>query len=250
MYVEHLEEQPVDEKIRVLGTIGRLLSYPDEHYVQLAELLFVMIQSELPEAAKGICKFGQFVESCSTDELEEAYTRTFDVNPSCALEVGWHLFGEDYVRGQFLVRMRGELAKYEIPESSELPDHLTHVLTVIALMHADEAVRFVHSCVFPALHKMQRSLDENDSPYRHLIRCLVLVLEQHHGLSEPWDEQDEEPVRNTGAFPGQNGPRPPGMADPLRAYPMPNAACGSPMDFVPVEMVDVTSAKASEGRKQ
>jgi len=39
---------------------------------------------------------------------------TFDINPACALEVGWHLFGEDYMRGQFLVRMREELSKYEI----------------------------------------------------------------------------------------------------------------------------------------
>ena len=103
------------------------------------ELLYLIVQAELPEAAQGISEFGQFVEQCGEFELEEAYTRTFDVNPACALEIGWHLFGEDYMRGQFLVRMRGELAKYGIPESSELPDHLTHVLAVIAAMPDDEA---------------------------------------------------------------------------------------------------------------
>ncbi len=230
------EEQPVPEKVRSLGTISRLLSYPDNHYVQLVELLYLIVQTELPEAAKGVSVFGQFVEQCGEFELEEAYTRTFDVNPACALEIGWHLFGEDYMRGQFLVRMRGELAKHEIPESSELPDHLTHVLAVLAAMADDEARRLSHACVFPALHKMQASLDKNESPYRHLIRCLLLVLEHYYGASEPWGDNDERLLRNGDEFPGQNGPRPPGMADPLRSYPLPAPSGGGNVEFVPLKM--------------
>ncbi|MDC0935663.1 molecular chaperone TorD family protein, partial [Pirellulales bacterium] len=135
-------DEPVSEQARSFGTISRLLSYPDNHYMQLVELLYLIVQNELPEAALEISKFGQFVEQCGEYELEEAYTRTFDVNPSCALEIGWHLFGEDYMRGQFLVRMRAELAKYEIPESRELPDHLAHVLAVLAEMPKDDAHQF------------------------------------------------------------------------------------------------------------
>ncbi len=229
------EEEPVSEKARILGTISRLLSYPDEHYDQLVELLYLIVQGELPDAAKGISEFGQFVEQCEGHELEETYTRTFDVNPSCALEIGWHLFGEDYMRGQFLVRMRGELAKYEIPESTELPDHLAHVLAVIAAMPDDEASQFSHACVFPALHKMQTSLDKNESPYRHLVRCLLDVLEQQYGPSKPWGENDGKMLSNTDAFPGQNGPRQPGSDDPLRSYPMPTSNCGQ-VEIVPLQL--------------
>ncbi len=229
-------EEPVSEKVRSLGTLSRLLNYPDNHYMQLVELLYLIVQNQLPEAAKGISEFGQFVEQCGEYELEEAYTRTFDVNPSCALEIGWHLFGEDYMRGQFLVRMRGELAKYEIPESSELPDHLAHVLAVLAAMPEEEAHQFSHACVFPAIYKMQAALDKNGSPYRHLICCLVLVLERHYGVGKPWGENDDKILQNTDAFPGQNGPRPPGKDDPLRSYPMPEAACGNHVEFVPFQM--------------
>ena len=229
-------EEPVSEIVRSLGTISRLLSYPDEHYVPLVELLYLLVQNDLPDTAKGISEFGQFIEQCGEHELEEAYTRTFDVNPSCALEIGWHLFGEDYMRGQFLVRMRGELAKYEITETGELPDHLTHVLPVLAMMPADEAHQFSHACVFPALHKMQTSLDKNQSPYRHLIRCLLQVLEQEYGISEPWGENEDKNLQNTAAFPGQNGPRPPGGSDPLRSYPLPGSNCGSNVELVPLQM--------------
>ena len=240
-------EEPVSERARSFGTISRLLSYPDKHYMQLVELLYLIVQNELPEAAQGISEFGQFVEQCEEYELEEAYTRTFDVNPSCALEIGWHLFGEDYMRGQFLVRMRAELAKYEIPESSELPDHLAHVLAVLAAMPDDDSQQFSHACVFPAIYKMQTALDKNGSPYRHLIRCLVQVLEQHYGTSEPWGENDEKMLRNTDSFPGQNGPRPPGMDDPLRSYPMPGSSCGDDVKLVPLRMQYELPASASVG---
>ena len=228
--------QPVSEKERSLAALSRLLSYPDDHYVQLAELLYLLVQNELPEAAREISAFGQFVEQCAEHELEEAYTRTFDVNPSCALEIGWHLFGEDYMRGQFLVRMRGELCRYDIPESSDLPDHLAHVLSVLAAMPEDRGHRFAHACVFPAIYKMRAALDKNGSPFGHLIRCLTLILEQQFGVSQPWDENDEKLLRNSAHFPGQNGPRPPGMDDPLRSFPMPAASCASDVKVVPLQM--------------
>ena len=68
--------------------------------------------SDVPEAAKEISAFGAFIEQHDLWEVEEAFTQTFDVNPACALDIGWHLFGEEYARGMFLVRMREELRKH------------------------------------------------------------------------------------------------------------------------------------------
>ncbi len=244
------EEQPVSEQVRSLGTLSRLLSYPDnQHYMQLVEMLYLIVQSPLPEAAKGVSEFGQFVEQCDEYELEETYTRTFDVNPSCALEIGWHLFGEDYMRGQFLVRMREELRKYEIAESGELPDHLTHALPVLASMPEEEAQQLAHACVFPALYKMQEALEKCESPYRHLIHCLVLLLETYFGESEPWGDNDDKLLANGKDFPGQNGPRPPGMNDPLRSYPMPGQSCGDNVELVPLQMQYQTPGQTEEGSK-
>ena len=103
--------------------------------------MYVILQGEIPEAAKAAADFGAFAEQHELWEVEEAFTRTFDVNPTCALEVGWHLFGEEYARGMFLVRMREELRKYSLPESAELPDHIAHVLAVVAAMPDDEAAQ-------------------------------------------------------------------------------------------------------------
>lgn len=228
-------EQPESARVRALATLGRLFSYPDEHYAARVELLYVIMQGRDAAAARGLSEFGQFVESCTPYDLEEAYTRTFDVNPTCALEVGWHLFGEDYIRGQFLVRMRQELARYEIEESTELPDHLAHVLAVVSAMPDDEARRFAQGCLFPALHKMQAALDRASSPFRHLVRSLIVLLEADFGASEPWGENEERLLRNAHEFPGQNGPRPPGMSDPLRSYAPPDAR-DAPVALVPLQL--------------
>jgi len=200
---------------KVLNALSNLLSYPDEHTVQTAELLYVLLMDELPQAASAASDFGSFVDQHELHEVEEAFTRTFDVNPTCALEVGWHLFGEEYARGMFLVRMREELRKYGVAESTELPDHLCHVLAVVAAMPDAEATRFVKACVQPAVEKMNAALQGKDSAYRHVVRCLVLVLAYAWGDAESTDELDRQADRLR-RFP----------SDPLRDYRPADVGCG------------------------
>jgi nitrate reductase molybdenum cofactor assembly chaperone len=196
---------------QTLDALSRLLTYPNEQTLEAAELLYVAVADELPEAAAEASAFGKFVDAHEPWEVEEAFTRTFDVNPACALEIGWHLFGEEYARGTMLVRMREELRKYGIPESSELTDHITHVLAVVAAMPADEAERFVGACVAPAVEKMRLALEGNETPYRHAINCLSAYI------CHTWDEVIMTGDDATGAE--QEVSRAAG-ADPLNSYPV------------------------------
>jgi nitrate reductase delta subunit len=224
---------------KVLQALVRLLSYPDPRTAQAAELLYVVLHDVMPQAAHDAARFGEYVEQHELWELEEAFTRTFDVNPACALEVGWHLFGEEYARGMFLVRMRQELRKYGLPESSELPDHMTHVLAVVAAMPDDEAARFVRACVQPAVEKMYQALAGQDTPYRHVVACLASVIRVCWGEAHP-------PTRVLGD---------PLHADPLRTFPVADAGCGSGcggscgeqagLDFVPLEVAVPGGSRSS-----
>jgi nitrate reductase delta subunit len=224
---------------RVCAALSRLLSYPDSHTVQNAELLYVVLQSELPEAARRIAAFGTYAEHHDLSELEEIYTSTFDINPACALEVGWHLFGEEYSRGLFLVRMREELRKFNLPESTELTDHLTHVLAVVASMSEEQAGRFVKACVQPAVEKMRLALSEKDSPYGDVIDCLAIVLRYTWG-----DPQIMQPT--------ESGGKTPFGGDLLRDYPAANvmAGClspyGEPLDLVTLDLTRPECRDSSE----
>lgn len=105
-------------------------------------------------------------------ELEELFTRTFDINPVCSLELGWHLYGETYQRGSFLVSMRETLRALEIPESTELPDHLSHALSAVGRMDEGEARAFVNQYLLPALRKMLEGFASSTNPFEHVLRAV------------------------------------------------------------------------------
>ena len=198
----------------VLDAFSRLLSYPHEGTPQAAELLYVVLRDELPDAASDLSQFGVFVEQSAGWQLEEAFTGTFDVNPACALEVGWQLFGEEYARGMFLVRMRQELRKYGLAESRELPDHISHVLAVLAAMPEEQAAKFVPACVQPAVAKMNAALAGKDTPYRHVVSCLLKVIEHKWGAGQTSAPDSVLAARSA-------------PSDPLHAFPVAAVGCGS-----------------------
>ncbi len=162
--------------------IAGLLAYPDGGFrLRLSRCRELCAD---PQAAAHLADFDAATRGLDLSGLEELYTRTFDFSPSCALEIGWHLFGEDYHRGALLVRLREELARHGIHESCELPDHLTHVLPLVDRMEPDEAARFVSACVTPAVSKLLAGLEGQQNPYECLFRCLVAILDAESGDGE------------------------------------------------------------------
>ena len=114
-------------------------------------------------------------------DLEELYTHTFDINPVCSLEVGWHLFGEDYSRGAFLVRMRELMRRVGVEETSELPDHLPQVLAVLGRIPADEASSLAREFALPAVDKTLCGLGDKNNEYRAVLDAVRSFLVRRYG---------------------------------------------------------------------
>ena len=157
----------------IYSTLAALLTYPEAGYVQR---LSVGVESAPADCRAHLELFASAVRGLPTDELQELFTRTFDLNPVCSLEMGWHLFGENYERGVLLVRVREELRRYRLPESSELPDHLTHVLRLVGQMEHERAADFVAACVLPALDKMLQAMHDKDNPFEHVLLAAKNLL--------------------------------------------------------------------------
>jgi nitrate reductase delta subunit len=170
------------ESVRALyDALAGLLVYPDAGYCQRLAACRQALAAWHPDAKLLLDRFAERVAALSAEELEELYTHTFDLNPVCSLEVGWHLFGENYSRGEFLVRMRQELRRSALPESAELPDHLTHVLAAVARMESRQADRFTVTHLLPALQKMLKGLAGKDSPYENVLEAIRCVLISPYG---------------------------------------------------------------------
>jgi nitrate reductase molybdenum cofactor assembly chaperone len=144
------------------------LEYPDQSYAAKLERAAAERSAAAPFAAAA--------RGLSTEELQELYVRTFELNPPTCLEVGWHLFGENYERGEFLVKMRQEMRRLGVPETTELPDHLTRVLPVMARMEPEEGALFSAEFLGRALEKMRAGLGDKENPYALLLDAVSLAV--------------------------------------------------------------------------
>lgn len=130
-----------------------------------------------PDDGPEVGAFFDEIERVDPEGMEELYTRTFDLNPVATLELGWHLWGEQYERGRFLADLRALQEQLGVGMSTELPDHLTVVLETLDRMDDASALE---TQIAPALEKIAKPLDEQGNPYRHLIRAVITALSTQH----------------------------------------------------------------------
>ena len=164
----------------VHDALACLLTYPGEGQsgARYAAAVDVVVRA-CPELAGSLQGFLDAISGFETGELEELYTRTFDNVADRSLEVGWQLFGENYARGALMVRFRSLMRKYEVPERTELPDHLTHVLALLGRAPAELAAAFAAIQVGQAVESMLTGCRAIDSPWVGVLEAVQGVLGMH-----------------------------------------------------------------------
>jgi nitrate reductase delta subunit len=160
--------------------LAALFNYPADGYGLNAVDDLEASDGESAEATAAFREFRAGIARLSTEELQELFTRTFDLNPMCTLEIGWQLYGEDYQRGEFLVKMRQQLREYDLPESGELPDHLSHALMLLGKLDAEEAAEFASCYLLPALDKMRSGWKENRNAFAALLESAFALLQNRY----------------------------------------------------------------------
>ena len=155
-----------------LDVIAELFEYPAAGYREHVESAAAFIARTDSASAEHVQAFADAVRGRSLSEMEELYIQTFDLNPDACLDIGWHLFGEDYARGEFLVKLRQEMRRYGVAEREELPDSLLTVLPLAARMAAPFRARFLR----PAVEKIRKAVPAESNPYAKLLAALAALL--------------------------------------------------------------------------
>jgi nitrate reductase assembly molybdenum cofactor insertion protein NarJ len=176
----------------VHDALACLLTYPGEPHGPLGQLdpteagggnrypgAVQVIARACPETTEALERFLGGIAGHAPGELEELYTRTFDNVADRSLEVGWQLFGENYARGALMVRLRELMRRHDVPEHTELPDHLTHVLALLGRAPAELAASLAANQVHQALEKMLEGLRAIDSPWTGVLEATDAVLARH-----------------------------------------------------------------------
>ncbi len=210
--------------------LAGLFDYPGIDYPGLVKRLQTLVEGRYPLAAEALDAFAQalpgqgepFSED-DLDEVQEVFTRSFDVQSVTTLGVGYVMFGDDYKRGELLVNLNREHNEAGIDCGSELPDHLPNVLRLVAVWDDSElVVEFVEEILHPALERMvaefgparmdQRnglykkhfktliaSSNERGTMFREPLTAVLQVLREVFALSD-WKppEQDNDFLRSIG----------------------------------------------------
>jgi nitrate reductase delta subunit len=129
-----------------------------------------------PPVLDALARFGRGIAEMPLTDLQECYSEVFDFGTACTLDVGWHLFGETRDRGLFLSALVEDLARAGVARSTELPDHLTHVLALVGREEPGHAETLA-SLVEPAVEAIRRALAERGSVYAPLLDAVQAALE-------------------------------------------------------------------------
>jgi len=166
----------VEKRIQsIAAALGALLEYPMEDWRFRAANAEVAA-ADCP-AAELLRPFLEEAAELSLESLQELYTRTFDLAPSCVPYLSVHLFGEESFKRAHLMSGLAEAyrrASYET--GGELPDHLSVVLQFAPALNAGEWEELKECCLRPALEKMVASLDGGANPFRRLLAAIEAML--------------------------------------------------------------------------
>lgn len=147
-----MEENPMD--LTHYENLAELFCYPKSGFREKTKTLQIFLDKAYPEAGKLLRPFNDYYTHTSFDKLEEIYSRTFDVQAITALEVGYHLFGEDYSRGELLVQLNQEHLAANNDCGVELSDYLPNILRLIPKLKDNETLlELIGFVLLPALAK-------------------------------------------------------------------------------------------------
>lgn len=165
--------------------IADLFRYPTiESVKSIQRVLDFLTEKDLVLASK----FDPFVEFHTDKQmsyLEEQYIKTFDVQATCHLDIGFVIFGDDSKRGRFLFHMKEEQELIGNYCGSDLADFLPNVLTFLSITeNKDLAEELSVSILLPALLKMNPKLVAANSIFSIPMEILIALLEMDFGNSE------------------------------------------------------------------
>jgi nitrate reductase molybdenum cofactor assembly chaperone len=140
--------------------LAALFCYPDAEFAARVREVQAFLDETCPDASKELKEFTEFASQASLVELEELYTRSFDVQAAATLDLGYVLFGDDYKRGALLVNLSGEHREAGVDCGHELPDHLPNVLQLLdAIRKPRLREELVQRIVAPALRRIIEEFD-------------------------------------------------------------------------------------------
>jgi nitrate reductase delta subunit len=163
------------EKANALAELAVAFEYPTADYIRSVLRWISTYKACFPVAAQTLQSFADAIAEYSTENLEEAYTRTFDMAPICSPYISGHIYGdENFERGTLLTALSERYNQASFSTGGELPDHLAVIMRFAPNMTEEELEELSEYCLSKPLDEMIKSLSGN--PYEHAMRAVSQLL--------------------------------------------------------------------------
>lgn len=153
-----------------------LLCHPEQNYLDVVEAL-----SEFSTSKHGVRHLRAFMSEMSglsLSEIQELYSKTFDLSPLCSPALSVHLFGvESFKRSHLMVGLLDMYAKASYASSGESADHMSTVIGFLPYASLSEQKEITSFIVLPGLKKMAEFLGTRNNPFAHLLFGTCEIVE-------------------------------------------------------------------------
>jgi nitrate reductase molybdenum cofactor assembly chaperone NarJ/NarW len=165
-----------------------LLSYPTETVRETTIACQGLLRPLRPEAAAQLQSFAEFLLTTEGARIEEIFTSTFDLQPICHPYVGYQLCGESQQRGMFLMKLNVIYREHGYDPGRELPDHFSELLRFIGSSDDRNCCQIlIDDGLLPAVEKIISGIENDDHPYKWLLKSLRSFLTESGGVSVKGD---------------------------------------------------------------
>lgn len=168
--------------------LAELLEYPGPDFINRVNKVQEFLDQHYPAPAVHLRLFSNFVATATQIELEELYTRSFDVQAATTLDLGYVLFGDDYKRGALLVGLNAEHKEAGVDCGGELADHLPNVLRLLHKMRKpDIRAELVEKIIAPAVKKIIEDfqpdrIDQKEAVYKKHHKTIIERSEKYRTI--------------------------------------------------------------------
>lgn len=165
----------------IYAWFAEILDYPSPALAAQVRDWVRALAGECSEAAEWVSRFQTQQARMTLSELQELYTATFELQPDCTPNLGYHLFGNDSRRNMFLAQLKQRMERHQVAMGSELPDHLSLILRLLERQDSDEErSTLIADCLVPAVSRMVEVLEQRHArnAYEDALRALLVVLQK------------------------------------------------------------------------
>ncbi|MBX9948249.1 MAG: molecular chaperone TorD family protein [Candidatus Obscuribacterales bacterium] len=160
-----------------LAQLALMLCYPDEQFHSKLDGLTDSIGSVYPEALKPFKRFCELSKASSLAELEELYTRTFDLAAIASPYITGYIYGdENYDRGTLMACLSENYSRLGFELEGELPDHLALLLRFSSWLDEETLDELIEYCLREPVAQMCEQLRNSDNMYFFLLSAISAVL--------------------------------------------------------------------------